>query len=137
MTSIVAPSSGLVREIRWCARARLRALTRGANDLTRAPRARRTLRSVTAYNADASLPAVFVTSVIDLAAAYTFGIVRNHPFVDGNKRTGFVVGLLFLERRRRRAAPEEDAAQAAFSLADGSLDEAGYAAFLRANTKLP
>jgi death-on-curing protein len=75
--------------------------------------------------------------VIDLAAAYTFGIVRNHPFVDGNKRTGFVVGLLFLERRRRRAAPEEDAAQAAFSLADGSLDEAGYTAFLRANTKLP
>lgn len=33
-----------------------------------------------------------------LAAAYIFGIVRNHPFVDGNKRTGFVVGGIFLER---------------------------------------
>jgi death on curing protein len=35
--------------------------------------------------------------LIDMAAAYTAGIVRNHPFVDGNKRTGFVVGVLFLE----------------------------------------
>jgi death-on-curing protein len=76
--------------------------------------------------------------LIDLAAAYTFGIVRNHPFVDGNKRTGFVVGVLFLELNGAAfAAPEEDATQAVLSLADGSLDEAGYAAFLRANTKLP
>src|ERR1051326_3649480 len=35
--------------------------------------------------------------IIDLAATYTVGIVKNHPFVDGNKRTGFVVGVLFLE----------------------------------------
>ena len=34
--------------------------------------------------------------VIQMAAAYTFGIVRDHPFIDGNKRTGFVVGVLFL-----------------------------------------
>ena len=34
---------------------------------------------------------------IDMAVAYTVGIVRIHPFVDGNKRTGFVVGVLFLE----------------------------------------
>ena len=33
----------------------------------------------------------------EMATAYTAGIVRNHPFVDGNKRTGFVVGILFLE----------------------------------------
>ena len=32
-----------------------------------------------------------------MAALYTAGIVRNHPFVDGNKRTGFVIGVLFLE----------------------------------------
>ena len=52
--------------------------------------------------------------------------------------TGFVVGVLFLELNGGAfAAREEDAAQAAFSLADGSLDEAGSAAFLRANTKLP
>ena len=34
---------------------------------------------------------------LDMAAAYTVGIVRNHPFVNGNKRTAFVVGVLFLE----------------------------------------
>lgn len=35
---------------------------------------------------------------IEMATAYTGGIVRNHPFVDGNKRTGFVVGILFEAR---------------------------------------
>ena len=69
---------------------------------------------------------------IDMAAAYSAGIVRNHPFVDGNKRTGFVVGVLFLELNGRRfTAPEADATQAVLALAAGTLDEAGYAAFLR------
>jgi death on curing protein len=72
--------------------------------------------------------------VVDMAAAYTGGIVRNHPFVDGNKRTGFVVGILFLELNGYRfSASEEDAAQAVLELASGNLDEAGYGAFLRAN----
>ena len=64
--------------------------------------------------------------IIDLAAVYTGGIVRNHPFVDGNKRTGFVVGILFLEVNgcRFRAA-EEDAAPAILQLASGIIDEAG------------
>ena len=73
--------------------------------------------------------------LIDLAAAYTVGIVRNPPFIDGNKRTGFVVGILFLELNGYRfSANEADAAQAVFALAAGTLDEAGYAAFLRANS---
>lgn len=73
--------------------------------------------------------------LIDLAASYTAGIVRNHPFIDGNKRTGFVVGILFLELNGYRfSANEADAAQAVFALAAGTLDEAGYAAFLRANS---
>jgi len=60
--------------------------------------------------------------------------VRNHPFVDGNKRTGFVVGILFLELNGYRfMASEEDAAQAVLSLAAGELDEAGFTAFLRIN----
>jgi death-on-curing protein len=72
--------------------------------------------------------------VAALAAAYTVGIVRNHPFIDGNKRTGFVVGILFLELNGYHfIASEEDAAQAVLGLASGGLDEAGYAAFLRAN----
>ena len=71
---------------------------------------------------------------IDLAAAYTAGIVRNHPFIDGNKRTGFVVGILFLELNGYRfSASEADAAQAVLELAANTLDEASYAAFLRAN----
>jgi death on curing protein len=73
--------------------------------------------------------------MIQLAAIYTTAIVRNHPFVDGNKRTGFLVGILFLESNGYRFdAMEEDAAQAMLALASGKLDEAGYAAFLRANT---
>lgn len=36
-------------------------------------------------------------SIFDLAAAYSFGIAKNHPFIDGNKRTAFTIGTLFLE----------------------------------------
>ena len=72
--------------------------------------------------------------VIDLAAAYTSGLVKNHPFVDGNKRTGFVVGILFLELNGARfTASEAAATQAVLGLAAGTLDDAGYAEFLREN----
>ena len=75
--------------------------------------------------------------LIKMATAYTAGIVRNHPFVDGNKRTGFVVGILFLELNGHRfTATQESAAQAVIELAAGTLDEAGYTSFLRANTKV-
>lgn len=87
-------------------------------------------RQIVAYRADAD--------VIDLAAAYTAGVVRNHPFVDGNKRTGFVLGVLFLELNGARFVADEAAAtQAVMGLADGTLDEAGYTAFLRANVTSP
>ena len=72
--------------------------------------------------------------IVDMAAAYTWGIVRNRPFVDGNKRTGFVVGGLFLELNGYRFnASEGDTAQMVLQLASGNLDEAGYIAFLRAH----
>ena len=74
--------------------------------------------------------------IIDMATAYTAGIVRNHPFVDGNKRTGFVVGILFLELNGYRfTATEETAATTIIELAAGQIDEAAYTAFLRANTQ--
>ncbi|MHB8283171.1 MAG: type II toxin-antitoxin system death-on-curing family toxin [Caulobacteraceae bacterium] len=74
--------------------------------------------------------------VIDLAAAYTAGLVQNHPFIDGNKRTGFVVGILFVELNGARfVATEEAATQAVMALAAGTLNVAGYAAFLRENTR--
>lgn len=72
------------------------------------------------------------SDVVEMAALYTAGIVRNHPFVDGNKRTGFVIGVLFLELHGFEfKASEADATQAVMSLAAGTLDEAGYAAWLR------
>ena len=71
-----------------------------------------------------------------MAAAYTAGILRNHPFFDGNKRTGFVVGILFLELNGYNFIATEDAAtQAVIELAAGTLDEAGCRAFLRANSE--
>ncbi len=75
-------------------------------------------------------------SVIQLAALYTAGIIRNHPFVDGNKRTGFVLGILFLELNDFTfTASEETAAQAVIALAAGTIDETGYAAFLKNNSR--
>jgi death-on-curing protein len=72
--------------------------------------------------------------IVAMAALYTAGIVRNHPFVDGNKRTGFVVGVLFLELHGFDfKASEEDATQAVLDLAAGTLDEGTFAAWLRAN----
>jgi death-on-curing protein len=74
--------------------------------------------------------------IVELAALYTASIVSNHPFVDGNKRTGFVIGILFLELNGYRfGASEETAAQAVIALAAGTLNEAQYTAFLRANSK--
>ena len=79
-----------------------------------------------AYAPGADLP--------DIAAAYTAGILGNHPFIDGNKRTGFVLGVLFLELNGLRfTADEEAAAQAVLSLAAGTLTETDYAAWLRDN----
>ncbi len=73
---------------------------------------------------------------IEMAALYTAGIVSNHPFIDGNKRAGFVVGVLFLELNGFDfKASEEDATQAVLSLAAGTLDEAAYTAWLRANCR--
>jgi death-on-curing protein len=60
--------------------------------------------------------------------------VPNHPFADGNKRTGFVMGILFLELNGYAfMASEEASAQAVIALAAGTMDESGYAAFISDN----
>ena len=72
----------------------------------------------------------------DLAAAYAFGIVRNHPFLDGNKRIGFMAAYTFLGLNGRRlVAPEAEAVIAVLALAAGERDEAAFAAWLRANSE--
>jgi death-on-curing protein len=61
----------------------------------------------------------------DLSAALIVGVVGNHPFVDGNKRTGFLLGVLILESNGSEViAKEEDATEAVLALAGGVIDEA-------------
>ena len=74
-------------------------------------------------------------TILQMAAAYMAGIVRNHPFGDGNKRTGFVVGVLFLEMNGYRfTATEEEATQAVLSLAAGKLDDSALTDWLGTNS---
>jgi len=74
--------------------------------------------------------------IVEMAAAYTSAIIRNHPFLDGNKRTGFLVGVLFLEMNGYRfTASEEDATQAIMRLAARTLSEDAFAKWMRANTE--
>jgi death-on-curing protein len=71
-----------------------------------------------------------------LAAAYTHGIVKNHPFVDGNKRTGYVIGGIFLERNGQNLmASEVEATAAIMDLASSQLTEESFTLWLRDNCK--
>ena len=75
-------------------------------------------------------------SAFDLAAAYAFGLVRNHPFVDGNKRIGFAVAIVFLEMNGYRfTATEADATVKTLALAAGAMTEAAYAAWIKAHAR--
>ena len=66
-----------------------------------------------------------------LAAAYAAGIIQNHPFVDGNKRTGFMAAYVFLDRNGAKlTADEVSAATMTQSLAALELDEVAYATWL-------
>jgi death-on-curing protein len=70
-----------------------------------------------------------------LAAAYAKGIVANHPFVDGNKRTAFLVSLTFLHRNGMRVtAPKEDRVLTFWKLAEGSLSEDQLSEWFEGNT---
>jgi death-on-curing protein len=75
-------------------------------------------------------------TVFDLAACYAFGLVKNHPFLDGNKRLGFAVAVLFLELNGHRFdAAQADAAIRTLALAAGDMSERGFADWLRANSR--
>jgi death-on-curing protein len=74
----------------------------------------------------------------DLAAAYTAGLCQNHGFVDGNKRIAFLAGYVFLALNGFEIVAEQaEVVAAVLSLADHTLDEAGYAAWLRDHTAPP
>ena len=81
-----------------------------------------------------NLAAYGAPDIFDLAAAHAFGIARDHPFVDGNKRVSFVVTEVFLELNGYALmASDEDCFVKWMALADGSLTEADLAGWLRAN----
>jgi len=70
--------------------------------------------------------------VFDLAAAYAFGIVNNHPFIDGNKRTGFLAAYVFLDiNGRELTAPEPEVVAAVLALTIGEIDEKGFSTWLK------
>lgn len=74
--------------------------------------------------------------VAALAATYAFGIARNHPFVDGNKRAAFLsVGLFLALNGYRLAATQADASVVMLAVAAGELDEAEFAGWLRSHLK--
>lgn len=75
--------------------------------------------------------------VADLAAAYAFGLIQDHPFLDGNKRTGYVVSRVFLLLHGADlAAPLAERVLAMLRVATGDLDEPGLAAWFRARSRV-
>ena len=71
-------------------------------------------------------------TVFELAAAYAFGIVNNHPFIDGNKRTGFLAAYVFLVLNGwELMASEAEAVTAVLNLARGDMSERDFAQWLK------
>ncbi len=71
-------------------------------------------------------------SLFDLAAAYACGIIKNHPFVDGNKRTGFMAAFVFLGVNNVDfLASEPDVVLKTIAVAAGEMNEEAYAAWLK------
>lgn len=80
------------------------------------------------YNPDASL--------FELAAAYAFGLAKNHPFVDGNKRIALASIFAFLHRNGYRFHPDEaEAVEAILGLVTGAVNEEQLAAWIDTNSR--
>ncbi len=70
--------------------------------------------------------------LFELAAGYAHGLVKNHPFLDGNKRIGFMAAYTFLAMNGQQLeAPEEEAVLQTLALAAGEINADHYAAWLR------
>ncbi len=75
------------------------------------------------------------SSLPEMAASYAAGIILNHPFLDGNKRTGFMLAATFLELNGNEfAATEESVIDTTLALASGKLKQAAYAEWLAKNS---
>ncbi len=74
--------------------------------------------------------------ISDLAASYAYGLAKNHPFVDGNKRAAFLsVGMFLGINGYRLTATTVDSIQAVLGLASGEISEEAFAAWIRTNIK--
>jgi death-on-curing protein len=75
-------------------------------------------------------------TVFDLAAEYALGIVKNHPFLDGNKRAEFMAAYTFLGVNGHDLnAPEAEAVIQTLALAAGEIDQKEYAVWLKASCR--
>lgn len=71
----------------------------------------------------------------DVAAAYGYGLTKNHPFIDGNKRTAFVATELLIDcNGSSLVAGDADCVLTMLAVADGSLSEAQFADWIRQHT---
>ncbi len=76
-------------------------------------------------------------SVFDLAAAYACGIIKNHPFVDGNKRTGFMAAFVFLGINQIDfVVDESEVVLQTIAVASGELSEEAYATWLKEHSRV-
>lgn len=70
--------------------------------------------------------------LFEMAAAYLFHVVSNHPFIDGNKRTGAASAIVFLELNAVEIEADEDGLyDITIAVASGKADKAGVATFFR------
>ena len=77
-------------------------------------------------------------SLFDLAAAYGYGLIKNHPFVDGNKRLGFAVTVLFLELNGCDfRGTEADATVQTMAVAAGEKSERAFSRWLAETCRAP
>jgi death-on-curing protein len=85
-------------------------------------------QQIFAYSEDPTLPR--------LATAYAFGLAKNHAFIDGNKRTAWVVCATFLEINGRRVtATQADVVTTMLGVADSSLTEEQFTEWIETNSR--
>jgi death on curing protein len=83
-----------------------------------------------------NLAAYGAPDLADLAAAYGYGLARNHPFIDGNKRTAFVAVELFIELNGNELiASDADCVLTMLAVASGQIDEPAFAHWVRQHSR--
>jgi death on curing protein len=76
-------------------------------------------------------------SMFELAAAYACGIIKNHPFIDGNKRTGFMAAFVFLGINKIDfVAAESDVVVQTLAVAANEISEKSYSSWLKENSRI-